>query len=62
MNDEVRAFGDDLKVIVCEQRCYLDNDMPIRVEAGHFEVHPCEHRARLLTHSPPKVSPCSRFH
>ncbi len=21
--------------------------MPIRVEAGHFEIHPCEHRLRL---------------
>ena len=47
VHDEVGALGDDLELVVGDDRGDLDDDVLRRVEAGHLEVHPDEHRRRL---------------
>ena len=46
VHDEVGPLGDDLQLVVGDDRGDLDDDVLGRIEAGHLEVHPDEHRAQ----------------
>ena len=42
-DDEVRALGDDLELVVRDERRDLDDHVAGRVEPGHLEIHPDQH-------------------
>ena len=46
-DDEVGALGDDLEIVVGDERGDLDDGVAGRVEPGHLQVHPGEHRANI---------------
>lgn len=47
MDDEARSLGNDLEFVVGDQRRYLDNDVPIGIEAGHLQIHPDKHQVTI---------------
>ncbi len=47
VDHQVGSLGDDVQVVVGEQRGDLDDDMARRVETGHLQVHPGQHDPRL---------------
>ena len=47
VDDEVGTFADHVEVVVGDERGDLDDDVTVRFEAGHLQVHPHEHRRRL---------------
>ena len=44
---EVGSFGDDGELVVGDERRDLDDDVTLRFEARHLEVHPHQHSATL---------------
>ena len=44
MHDQFGAFGDQIEIVIGEQRRNLNDYMLRRVEASHLKIHPCEHR------------------
>ena len=49
MDHEIRTFGDDLKRIIGEERCDLDDHVFGGIEAGHFKINPSENDRILRT-------------
>ena len=49
VDDQVGAFSHEPEVIVCDERGYLDDHVPGGIEAGHLQIEPGEHEARLTT-------------
>ena len=45
------------QVVVGDQGGDLDDDVALRVEAGHLEVHPGQHRARCYREVPARPAP-----
>ena len=50
VDHEIGPFGDDLEVVVGDDRCNLDDHVGRVVESGHFQVHPHEHRRHCTAH------------
>ncbi len=42
MDHDARALGDDPQIGVGDDRGDLDDRVDLRLQAGHFEVHPDE--------------------
>jgi dUTP pyrophosphatase len=47
VDDEVRTLGDDLEVVVGDERRDLDDHVARGIEPRHLEVHPRQHRATV---------------
>jgi hypothetical protein len=47
VDDQVGSFGDQLEIVVGEQRGDLDDHVPVGFESRHLQVHPGEHRVRV---------------
>ena len=47
-DDEIGTFGDDLELVVGDERCDLDDDVAVGIESGHLEIHPDQHVAMLM--------------
>ena len=57
MDDQIGTLGHNVQLIVGDDRCNFNDDIACGIETGHFEIHPHEHRHRLLiTASPREVT------
>ena len=59
VDHQVGALAHDLEVVVGDERGDLDDHVAVRLEAGHLEVHPDEHRGRIGRCRRPSVLGCS---
>ena len=55
MNRQHWAFGNDVQVFIGNQGGNFDDDILLRLQPGHFQIHP--HQIFFLTH---KHSPFAR--
>ena len=47
VDDEVGTFGDHDEVVVGDQRGDLNDDVTLRFEARHLQIHPYQHASTL---------------